>query len=140
MFEHPDLQGICTDVLEDVRSAPAVPTPEGASLGVRVDDRGAVARVILDGELDLATSGLLDAVLGDLLRRRRDPRVHRLQIDTSAVAFVDAAGISPLLHARAVLTRRGGLFELPDPSPSVRRLLRLLGLDSLLVPALETPA
>lgn len=129
-------------MLDDVPDGLLVPSSSGqqATLGVGVDDRGLHVRVTLGGELDLATSTLLDAMLDGLLRKRRVPRVVSLEIYTAAVTFADAAGISPLLHARAVLARRGGSLTLPDPSPSVHRLLTLLGLSSVLGGAMETPA
>jgi len=103
-----------------------------AALDVRVEEAGASARLYLRGELDLATSALLDGILEDLLRPSRSPRLRHLCVSTSEVTFADAAGISPLLHARAVLSRRSGAVELPNPSPVIRRLLGLLDLTSLL--------
>jgi anti-anti-sigma factor len=121
--------------------AHALPAPEpyaldpahcDTALDVRVEEAGASARVYLRGELDLATSALLDGILEDLLRPSRSPRLRHLCVSTAAVTFADAAGISPLLHARAVLARRSGAVELPDASPVIRRLLGLLDLTSLL--------
>ncbi|RZS87087.1 anti-anti-sigma factor [Motilibacter rhizosphaerae] len=109
------------------------PVPPPASLGLQVQGDGERATLALRGELDVATSGLLDALLDDLLRTRRSPRLSSLVVDTAGVTFADAAGISPLLHARAVLHRRGGTFEVRDPSPAVLRLLTLLGLTALVV-------
>lgn len=94
-------------------------------------DGGPSALVVLDGELDVATCSLLQALLDEVLRARRLPTLKRLVVETSGISFVDAAGISPLLHARAVITRRGGSFEMRAPSPAVSRLLTLLGLDAL---------
>ncbi|NHC44757.1 STAS domain-containing protein [Motilibacter aurantiacus] len=110
------------------------------TLGLDIEDAGSTVTVRLRGELDLATSGLLQGVLDRLLRHRRAPRVERLVVDTAQVSFVDAAGVSPLLHARAVLTRRGGVLELPDASHSVTRLLSLLGLGGLLLAPAAEPA
>ncbi|RKS71344.1 anti-anti-sigma factor [Motilibacter peucedani] len=105
-----------------------------ADLDVSVEDGDEKVTVHVRGELDLATSGLLDAVLSDCLRGRRGRRTDVLAVDTSGVGFVDASGVSPLLHARAVLNRRGGELRLEAPSTAVRRLLVLLGLEELLPP------
>lgn len=102
-----------------------------ATLGLRVHDGGPSALVVVDGELDVATSSLLQALLDDLLRAKRAPKLVRLVIQTTGITFVDAAGMSPLLHARAVLNRRGGSFELREPSAPVSRLLSLLALDTV---------
>ncbi|MDP9396161.1 MAG: STAS domain-containing protein [Actinomycetota bacterium] len=106
-----------------------------STLDVSLLDCGRSALLALGGELDMATCGLLQAVLDDVLRSRRTPRVVRLVLDMSAVQFVDAAGISPVLHARAVLAKRRGVVEVRDPSASVRRLLGLLDLADLIAPA-----
>ena len=120
---------------QDGLDAPGSLDDGSATLGLDLDDAGSTVTVRLRGELDLATSGLLQGVLERLLRHRRDPRVDRLVVETAQVSFVDAAGVSPLLHARAVLARRGGSLHLPAASQSVTRLLTLLGLDDLLLAA-----
>ncbi|NHC13408.1 STAS domain-containing protein [Motilibacter deserti] len=129
----PDLVG--EGAAQDGASAPGSPDEGSATLGLDVDDAGSTVTVRLRGELDLATSGLLQGVLERLLRQRRTPRVDRLVVDTAQVSFIDAAGVSPLLHARAVLARRGGAFVLPSASSAVARLLTLLGLAELLEPS-----
>ncbi len=102
------------------------------TLRVSLLDSGRSALVLVAGELDLATSGLLQAVLDDVLRARRTPRVGRLVLDMGGVTFVDVAGLSPILHARAVLARRDGLLEIREPTLPLRRVLRVLALDDLL--------
>ncbi len=104
--------------------------PGRATLGLRVHDGGPSALVVVDGELDVATSSLLQALLDDLLRAKRVPKLVRLVVQTTGIIFVDAAGMSPLLHARAVMSRRAGSFELREPSVAVSRLLSLLALDN----------
>jgi anti-anti-sigma factor len=108
--------------------------PAAAALDLTVRHDAAGALVSLTGELDVATGALVDALLHDLLRARRLPRVTRLAFDLSGVTFADAAGLSPLLYARAVLTRRQGSIEIVAASPDVRRLLVLLDLTILLAP------
>ena len=88
-------------------------------------------RVRLDGELDITSSPLLQTVVEQVLQARRDPSCTRLVVDMSGVGFADASGISPLLLARAMLTRRGGQIELRHCRRVVLRLLRLLDLGEL---------
>jgi anti-anti-sigma factor len=106
------------------------PAPD-STLGLRVLDCDESALVAVSGELDIATSGLLQGLLDDLLRARRTPRIDRLVLDMRDVTFVDAGGIAPALHARAVLAKRGGTMEIRRASSAVRRLLTLLDLDAL---------
>lgn len=108
-------------------------TPGGRpSLDVQVTVHDTAALLVLVGELDLDTSRLLGAVLDDLLRTRREPALTRLVVDVAGVSFADVAGLSPLLHARAVLTKRKGRLELRAPGTRVRRLLKVLALEDLL--------
>ena len=87
--------------------------------------------VRLDGELDITSSPLLLTVVEQILAARRHPPCVLLVVDMSSVAFADASGISPLLLARATLVRRGGRVELRHCRRSVRRLLRVLGLEDM---------
>jgi anti-anti-sigma factor len=98
------------------------------SLDISVLTSGPHAVVGIAGELDMATSQLLQAVLDDLLRSRREPRIQRLVLDCSGLSFVDVSGLSPILHARAVLSRRGGTLRLSRPTPSLVQVLDILGL------------
>lgn len=99
------------------------------AVGARTD--GATTYVRLDGELDITSAPLLQAVVDQTLAGRRLPPCSRLVVDMSGVIFADASGISPLLHARATLARRGGAVEIRHPRRGVRRLLRLLGLSEM---------
>lgn len=81
--------------------------------------------IVLEGELDLESSSLVDAQLPEL----GDDCV--LHVDLSGVTFVDSAGIRTLLRMldgdRRVLLCR--------PSQRVRRTFELANLDHLLDPA-----
>jgi anti-anti-sigma factor len=92
--------------------------------------RSAVVRLV--GRLDEATSRLLQAVLDPLLHRARQPTVQRLVLDCAGLRFADAAGLSPILHARAVLGRRGGSIELRRLSQAVRQVIDVLDLTEYL--------
>ena len=58
--------------------------------------------------------------------------VH-LEVDMSAVTFIDASGIGVLLAARRLAVDAGGSLTLRAPSWAVRRLTGVLGLDEVLV-------
>ncbi|HEU4910481.1 MAG TPA: STAS domain-containing protein [Actinomycetes bacterium] len=103
-----------------------------STLAVDVQPDGATVHVRLEGELDMTSSPLLQAVVDQTLAARRVPRCHRLVVDMSGVSFADASGISPLLLARARLARRGGRVELRHCRRAVLRLIRLLDLADML--------
>ena len=103
-----------------------------STLAVDVQPDGATVVVRLDGELDITSSPLLQAVVDQVLAARRRPQCTHLVVEMSGVGFADASGISPLLLARAMLARRGGRIELRHCRRAVLRLVRLLDLRDML--------
>ena len=108
-----------------------------STLAVDVRPDGATVVVRLDGDLDITSMPLLQAVVDQVLAARRRPPCSHLVVDMSGVGFADASGISPLLLARAMLARRGGRVELRHCRRAVLRLVRLLDLRDML--ADDTP-
>jgi anti-sigma B factor antagonist len=92
-------------------------------------DGDGVTRLAVDGELDMATAGLLDRqVTRALLNRRPD----RLVIEAGGVHFCDSSGIHALLQARELAHRHGADFVVTNPVGIMRRTLEITGLlDSL---------
>ena len=108
-----------------------------STLAVDVRPDGTTVVVRLDGELDITSMPLLQAVVDQVLAGRHQPPCTYLVVDMSGVGFADASGISPLLLARAMLARRGGRVELRHCRRAVLRLVRLLDLQDML--ADDTP-
>jgi anti-anti-sigma factor len=103
-----------------------------STLAVDVRPDGATVVVRLDGDLDITSSPLLQAVVDQVLAARHRPPCSHLVVDMSGVGFADASGISPLLLARAMLARRDGRVELRHCRRAVLRLVRLLDLQDML--------
>jgi anti-anti-sigma factor len=101
------------------------------SLTLELSDLGAEVVLVLAGELDVSTSPLLQAVLDPLIGPRRTPAVRLVVVDMAGVRFADAAGLSPLLHARAALGRGGGCVRVRHPGRPVGRVLDVLGLQDM---------
>ena len=108
---------------------------ELGSLDIALSEDDDTATLRLSGELDMTTSPLLDAVLDQLLHPRREPVVRHLVVDMADVRFADAAGLSPVLHARAVLGKRTGCVLVRRPTRAVRRVLDVLSLQAMVEPA-----
>ena len=57
---------------------------------------------------------------------------HRWALDAAGVVFCDAAGLRALVTAHHLARRHGCALVVERPSPSLHRLLLLVGLDQLL--------
>lgn len=89
----------------------------------------------LEGTRTLAVMGELDLASAPELRRQvtnaAAPGVKRLELDLSAVEFIDAAGLSVLVEMSKVAAASGCALVIRRPSRAVRRLLELLQVKSL---------
>jgi len=95
-----------------------------------VDGDGAV-RVALIGELDIAVS---DAVEQRLRQLREDGRPVRL--DLSRLDFIDSSGVQAVVLGIKHARRAGHELEVdPRVSPSVERLIDMMGIGPQLWPA-----
>jgi anti-sigma B factor antagonist len=86
-----------------------------------------VVAVAITGEIDIATSQAMQDALAT------EPGPAHLEVDMSAVTFMDASGIGVLLAARQRAVDGGGSLTLRAPSWAVRRVTGVLGLDELFV-------
>jgi anti-anti-sigma factor len=85
--------------------------------------------VELKGELDAASGPTLTTAIADI--EHDDAR--RVVLDLGALSFLDAGGLSALLQSRQRLAERGMTMRVAGVQPSVSRLLRITGLDALLL-------
>jgi anti-sigma B factor antagonist len=97
-------------------------------LEVAVVDHGRrTVTVQASGELDSATSALLDTVL-----RRSVARGARfVRLDLSRLQFCDAAGLSVLVRLHHELLAGRGTLVLTAVAAGVRKVLRLTALDDV---------
>jgi len=96
-------------------------------LKLAVQDHGDRATIQVAGEVDLATSPQLQAVLIDLI----DRGFHRLIVDLGRVSFLDCAGIGMLVNTRCRVQAHGGSLKLVRPRPFVQRVLALTGMTTV---------
>lgn len=108
----------------DVDTEPAADDPV-PTLAVETIELSEGVRLVVGGDVDLATSAQLAGALDDAFRR-----VQRIELDLSTVGFMDSQGLGVLVHARpeAESSRR---LEIVAGSPAVRRLLVVTGLDGV---------
>src|SRR5690349_21691709 len=83
------------------------------------------ARVRFVGELDMAEVDRAKAHVIDAL----DQSTGDLTIDLSAMAFCDSSGARLLYQLDGAAKDRGRAMVLQSPTPAVRRVLNVLGID-----------
>lgn len=99
------------------------------SLTITTDDLGHPTVLVVEGELDLATSPqLTSAALGLAERGARD-----LVVDARTLTFCDSAGLTAFVRIASRLKESGGQLAIAGPTPIVRRVLDLSGLVEAVV-------
>jgi anti-anti-sigma factor len=89
---------------------------------------GAVATVLVRGELDLASAADLRAAIATAAAAQP----QRLVIDLSAVTFVDSSGLGAIAGGLRAQRPHAGSLEVRGAKPGVRRIFEVAGLKALL--------
>lgn len=87
---------------------------------------GEHARVILSGDVDLQTTSDLKTEITKI------SGVTALEIDASAVTYIDSSGVAVLLMARQFCAQQNIALSLPSVSAAVHRVLEIAKLDKIL--------
>lgn len=102
---------------------------EPATLATRIEGApDGRALVVAEGDIDLATAG----ILRDALARALEDSVS-LVVDLGGVGFVDSSGLNALVWGHWEAQKAGGSLRLRRPSPMLCRLLEITALNSLLL-------
>lgn len=86
-------------------------------------------RVVLKGDLDLKTADPLREALDKLCERYRD---RNIVLDLAEVDFIDSSGLGVILGRYRRLVNQGRTITLAGVKPSVRTVLELAGIDSII--------
>ena len=92
----------------------------------RYDD--SEATIVLDGEFDASGLALFWRYLGAVLA----PHPLSVAVDARGVTFIDSSGLMGLLRARDAAAEADVAFRVVKPSPPLRRLAELAGVEALL--------
>ncbi len=84
------------------------------------------ARITLSGDVDLQTTSELKAEIASMIE------ANTLEIDASAVLYIDSSGVAVLLFARQHCVQHDISFSIPLVSVAVSRLLETAKLDCIL--------
>ena len=101
---------------------------------IQVEHHDSLTELIVHGVLDNSWADHLSRAIDDAERGRS----HRLVLNLSHVTYLSSAGISTLLRAHGQFQRIHGFFAVVDPSPQVRQILKLTGLEQRLISDRET--
>ena len=88
------------------------------------------ARIVVSGELDMATAPLLTRAV-ESLGQSTDAR--RVVIDLAGVSFIDSSGISALVLGHATLQAAGAVLALGSMSGQVESVLQMTGVHAQFV-------
>jgi anti-sigma B factor antagonist len=94
-----------------------------------IDDGDRVTRLVLSGDLDMATANRLDDVVTTALTANRP---DRLVVDVAGLDFCDSSGLHALMRARDCAQRWAAGFVVTNPTGITRRTLEVSGLLDLL--------
>ncbi|MEU4693554.1 STAS domain-containing protein [Actinoplanes sp. NPDC023714] len=82
-----------------------------------------------EGDLDVANAAVLRQVLQQVVEQRE---CTRLDVDMSAVTFLDSSALGVLVAARRAASANGITLRVREPGPMVRMVLEVTNLyDSL---------
>jgi anti-sigma B factor antagonist len=97
-----------------------------ADLEVRTERNGARAVLILAGDLDLATVGVLhDAAAAQLA----SGDVRDLVLDLNGVTFLDSSGLGAMLQLRGDAMAAGGTVTICSAARGAARIIAIAGLS-----------
>jgi len=85
----------------------------------------------------LTLTGYLDGHTFVELERRLDGLVKagktRLVLELAGLSYIASAGVGAFINCQHQVQRAGGNLQLVNPSPSVREIFAILGLETLFV-------
>lgn len=106
-------------------TAPDDPAPPDGVFAVQTQFVGRFVRVVVHGELDLATVGILESALRSVWSRD----VRDVEIDLRALTFIGSAGVAAFLEANARARDAGCTLTLVRGPKPVHRIFELTGIE-----------
>jgi anti-anti-sigma factor len=97
-------------------------------LHVRAEQDRTGTTIILEGDFDLTGTDRFWAVFNETLAASPTSII----LNARDLTFIDSAGLQALLQARAAATDAGLAFLVSEPSPALRRIAEMTGIEDLL--------
>lgn len=100
-----------------------------SGLTINERDEAGVHVLTLIGYLDGHTFVELERRLDGLVKAGKT----RLVLELSGLGYIASAGVGSFINCQHQVKRSGGNLQLVNPSPSVREIFAILGLETLFV-------
>jgi anti-sigma B factor antagonist len=91
---------------------------------------GTGTTITLDGEFDLSTTERFKKCVIEVL----GTRPQSITVVAVGLRFIDSSGLAALLNARAAADDAGVPFRITEPSPALRRIVEIAGIEDWLLP------
>ena len=104
---------------------------EPEQLNIDVAERNGAVVISVAGEVDFGNVARLREALLDGAGDGSVPA--RVVVDLGAVTFLDSMALSVLIQGKRHIEEAGGMMEMEDPSPRVRRVFELAGVEEYLL-------
>jgi anti-sigma B factor antagonist len=102
--------------------------PKDALVSYEPVNADGLLRAAIDGELDLDCA---DRIRDSLAAAAALPACRFLQLDVSALTFIDSYALGALVSARNTAAAGGVTLTLTNPSAPVRKAIRVTGLGDV---------
>jgi anti-sigma B factor antagonist len=100
----------------------------GEVLSIEANQDRFGATIVLAGEFDLTGSQRFWSFVSAALAAT--PK--SITVDVRGLEFIDSSGLMALVRARDAVAEAGVVFRVSEPSPAVRRIAEVCGLEDLL--------
>jgi anti-sigma B factor antagonist len=97
-------------------------------LRIEVEYLGSDVIIVLEGEFDMTGTARFWAHISEALERH----ATSITVNARGVTFIDSSGVGALLRVRAEADELGVAFRVSEPSPALRRVAQLAGIEDLL--------
>jgi anti-sigma B factor antagonist len=87
------------------------------------------AAIILVGEFDMTGTELFWGAVSEVL----GTRPVTVTVEARELTFIDSSGLAALARAREAASEAGVALGIREPSPALRRIVEIFGLESLLL-------
>jgi anti-anti-sigma factor len=97
-------------------------------LYVETKRNGAGPAIIVVGEFDMTGVEVFWAHVSEAV----EARPVSITVEARGLTFVDSSGLMAMVRAREAATEAGVTFRVSEPSPPLRRIAEMCGLEDLL--------